>query len=113
MFLLPSHHEPCGINQLIAMRYGCVPVVRKVGGLHNTVVNYEPNKNNGTGFVFKSFNEFSFFAAIIRALESYKYKNNWRNLVSRAMKNSSSWEIPANKYVALFRKVIKMNGNHK
>jgi len=113
MFLLPSHHEPCGINQLIAMRYGCIPIVRKVGGLHNTVVNFDPTKNNGTGFVFKSFNEFSFYGAIIRALETYKYKHNWRNLVSRAMKNSSSWEIPANKYVALFRKAITMNGNHK
>jgi len=110
MFLLPSHHEPCGINQLIAMRYGCIPIVRKVGGLHNTVEDYNPQKKNGTGFVFNSFTELSFYAAIIRALETFKYKEHWRNLVSRAMKNSSSWEIPAKKYVALYNKVIKMNG---
>lgn len=113
MFLLPSHHEPCGINQLIAMRYGCIPIVRKVGGLYNTVVDYNPSKSNGTGFVFKSFNEFSFYGAIVRALETYKYKNNWRALVSTAMKNSSSWEIPANKYVALYKKAIKTKSNHK
>lgn len=113
MFLLPSHHEPCGINQLIAMRYGCVPIVRKVGGLHNTVIDYNSKKNNGTGFVFKYFNEFSFFEAIVRGLETFKYKDNWTNLVSRAMKNSSSWAIPANKYASLFRKAIKINGGSK
>ncbi len=113
LFLLPSHHEPCGINQLISMRYGCVPIVRRVGGLHNTVVDYSPNKKNGTGFVFKYFNEFSFFEAVVRGVETYKYKNDWRELVTRGMKNSSSWEIPAKKYVALYKKAIKMNGKNK
>jgi len=112
--LLPSHHEPCGINQLIAMRYGCVPIVRKVGGLHDTVENYNPATNQGTGFVFEKFNEFFLFGAIIRALETYKYKNNWRNLVVRDMRHSHSWEIPAKKYVHLFHYVLKMkNGNNK
>ncbi len=113
MFLLPSHHEPCGINQLIAMRYGCIPIVRKIGGLYNTVVNFNPKTGKGTGFTFNSFNEFSLYGAIIRALETFKYRKIWRNLIVRAMKQSNSWEIPASKYVALYRKAMKMNNNGK
>jgi len=113
-FLLPSHQEPCGINQLIAMRYGCVPIIRKVGGLHDTVYNFNPITGKGTGFSFDGFNEFSLFSAIIRALENYKYKTVWRNLVVRCMKESNSWEIPAKKYIQLYNKVIKFkNENNK
>lgn len=112
-FLLPSHHEPCGINQLIAMRYGCVPIVRKVGGLHDTVQNFNPETGKGTGFNFEQFNEFSLFGAIIRALENYKHKNTFKNLVVKTMQESNSWEIPAKKYITLYRKAIKLNGNGK
>ncbi|MBU2007546.1 glycogen synthase [Patescibacteria group bacterium] len=107
IFLLPSHHEPCGINQLIAMRYGCIPVVRKVGGLYDTVTNFNPKSNQGTGFNFTSFDKYSLFAAIIRALENFQYENIWRELIVRVMKKSNSWEIPAKKYIALYRKAIK------
>ncbi|MFH1745063.1 MAG: glycogen/starch synthase [bacterium] len=106
-FLLPSHHEPCGINQLIAMRYGCVPIVRKVGGLRDTVKNFDPTINKGTGFSFAQFDKFLLFGAIERALETYKHKHIWRNIVVHCMKESSSWEIPAKKYVALFRKAMR------
>ncbi|MDD5071586.1 MAG: glycogen/starch synthase [Patescibacteria group bacterium] len=109
-FLLPSYHEPCGINQLIAMRYGCVPIVRKVGGLNDTVTNFNPTTGKGTGFVFSQFDELSLFEAIIRALENYKHKDTWRSLVSRIMQESNSWEIPAKKYILLYRKVLKING---
>jgi starch synthase len=109
IFLLPSHHEPCGINQLIAMRYGCTPVVRRVGGLHNTVENFDPEESKGTGFVFDEFDPDSFFETIKLALANYNNKKVWRNLAVRAMKKSSSWEIPAKKYVELYKKVIKMN----
>lgn len=112
LFLLPSHHEPCGINQLIAMRYGCIPIVRKVGGLHDTVSDFNPSTGKGTGFVFDQFNEFSLYEAIIRALENYKYKKSWRNLIVQAMQESNSWEIPAKKYVMLYKKALKMNGNN-
>ena len=108
-FLLPSHHEPCGINQLIAMRYGCIPIVRRVGGLGDTVENFNPTKMSGTGFTFRKFDEFSFFAEIVRALENFKYKNIWKDLVIRAMEKSSSWEIPAKKYINLYRNTIKKN----
>jgi len=111
-FLLPSFHEPCGINQLIAMRYGCVPIVRKVGGLNDTVTNFNPATGKGTGFVFSQFNELSLFEAIIRALENHKHKNTWRSLVVRIMQESNSWEIPAKKYILLYRKVLKINGKN-
>jgi starch synthase len=108
IFLLPSHHEPCGINQLIAMRYGCIPVVRKVGGLHDTVTNLNLETNKGTGVTFKSFDIFSFYGAIVRALEYYEYRKIWRNMMVRAMRESNSWEIPARKYVVLYRKALRL-----
>lgn len=109
IFLLPSHKEPCGINQLKAMRYGCVPIVRRIGGLQDTVKNFDPIKNNGNGFSFDHFSEFSLFGAIIRALETYKHKDAWGKLIIRAMQQSNSWEIPAKKYIALYRKALKIN----
>jgi len=110
IFLLPSHHEPCGINQLIAMRYGCVPVVRRVGGLYDTVVNFNPRFSRGNGFTFNRFDKFALYGTIIRALETFRYKNVWRNLMVRAMQESNSWEIPAKKYVTLYRRAIRRNG---
>ena len=106
-FLLPSHYEPCGINQLKAMRYGCIPIVRRVGGLSDTVTNFNPRTGRGNGFNFPNFDAFSLYGTITRALETYQHKNVWRDLMVRAMKESNSWEIPAKKYVALYRKVLK------
>jgi len=113
-FLLPSHYEPCGINQLKAMRFGCVPIVRKVGGLDDTVHDFNPKTGKGTGFTFPDYDKYSLFATIVRGLETYKYKLIWRDLVVRCMKESNSWEIPAKKYVALYHKALKLkksNGN--
>lgn len=113
-FLLPSHYEPCGINQLIAMRYGCVPIVRKVGGLHDTVEDFDPKIKEGTGFVFEKFDEFSLYGTIIRALETRNYKKAWRDIMVRGMKKSSSWEIPAQKYVELYRETMRAkSGNDR
>lgn len=107
-FLLPSHHEPCGINQLIAMRYGCIPIVRKVGGLYDTVDNFNPVTRSGNGFTFTAFDTFALYGTIIRALETYKYKDTWNAIASKAMQISNSWEIPAKKYVALYRRSLKL-----
>lgn len=107
LFLLPSNHEPCGINQLIAMRYGCIPVVREVGGLYDTVSNYNPATHIGTGFTFKQEEDFALFEAVVRALENYRHRETWRRLVTKAMQTSNSWEIPAKKYIKLYRKALK------
>ena len=106
-FLLPSNHEPCGINQLIAMRYGCIPIVREIGGLYDTVENFDPASKTGTGFTFRTGDELDFYATIARALENYKHKAVWNSLVKRAMKRSHSWEIPAKKYLELYRKALR------
>jgi starch synthase len=111
-FLLPSHHEPCGINQLIAMRYGCIPIVRKVGGLYDTVINYNPTNKTGTGFGFTNFNEFALFRAIVRAVETYGHKDDIEKIVTRIMEQSNSWEIPAKKYMKLFRRALRTNGKN-
>ena len=106
--LLPSIHEPCGINQLIAMRYGCIPIVREVGGLFDTVDDYNPSTKRGNGFTFRKESTFELFAVIVRALENYRHRDSWLKLVKKAMQQSNSWEIPARKYVRLYRRAKKL-----
>jgi len=106
--LLPSIHEPCGINQLIAMRYGCVPIVREVGGLYDTVDDYSPISGRGNGFTFRRENVFELFAAIVRALENHQHRNSWLKLIQKVMQQSNSWEIPAKKYIRLYRRAKKL-----
>ena len=107
IYLMPSRWEPCGISQLISLRYGAIPVVHSVGGLSDTVSNYNPATGRGNGFVFTSYNSTDLLIAIVRALENYRRPGAWRKLVRRAMKESYSWRLPAKKYVALYRKAIR------
>ncbi|RJR08764.1 glycogen synthase [Candidatus Parcubacteria bacterium] len=107
MFILPSRFEPCGINQLISFRYGCVPIVRNTGGLSDTVVNFNPETDTGTGFTFKHYNAKEFLVAITRALETYKYKATWKKLIRTGMKISFSWDLPAARYIDLYKKAIR------
>ena len=79
--LLPSNHEPCGLTPIISMHYGCVPIVTKIGGMHDTVENYNPTKNSGTGFVFNNFNTYELYGAIIKTIEAFKNKKRWKQLV--------------------------------
>ncbi len=114
IFLLPSHHEPCGINQMKGFRYGCVPIVRQTGGLNDTVENFEPDNKKGNGFTFKNYDLQEFLIALTRALETYKHKKIWRDLACRGMKASFSWELPAKEYIELYQKAIKnKNGKDK
>lgn len=106
MFLAPSKFEPCGITQMEAMRYGSIPIVRKTGGLADTVEDFNLQDNSGTGFVFKKFHSLSLFGAIIRALENFKNKKAWQELIKRAMKADFSWETSAKKYLDLYKKIL-------
>ncbi len=106
IFLMPSKWEPGGITTIEAMRYGSVPVVRATGGLADTVVDYNPDTDTGTGFSFKNFNELSFFATVIRALETYKNKRAWQGIIKRAMKQDFSWTASANRYMNLYERAI-------
>lgn len=107
-FLMPSRFEPCGITQLEAMRYGSIPIVRHIGGLVDTVTNFDPRTKKGNGFVFKKYDSRALLIAITRALETYKYKEVWDDLVKEVMRRSYSWELPAQNYVDLYKKAIKI-----
>jgi starch synthase len=100
IFLMPSRYEPCGISQMIAMRYGSVPLVRAVGGLHDTVTDSE------TGFVFVDTKVKSFNDALRRALNLYPYRSRWQNLQLAGMTQDFSWENSARKYLELYKKLI-------
>jgi starch synthase len=107
MFLMPSRFEPCGLGQLISLRYGSIPIVRAVGGLADTVTDFNPRTEKGNGFVFHRYSSKALLMAIARAVENYKYSKTWVDLVKNGMKQSFSWEIPAKKYLTLYRKTIK------
>jgi starch synthase len=106
MFLMPSRFEPCGLGQLIAMRYGGVPVVRSVGGLADTVEEYDPNTGLGNGFTFTNYDPWEFFAALMRAVELYRFKDAWRVLQRRCMAADHSWQASARRYVDVYRQAI-------
>jgi len=108
IFLMPSRFEPCGLGQLISMRYGSIPVVHAVGGLVDTVTDYDPKTEKGNGFVFEKYDSQNFLIATIRAIETYKHSNAWKKLVQKGMKQSHSWEIPAKKYTELFNKAMQI-----
>lgn len=101
IFLMPSRYEPCGISQMIAMRYGSVPLVRAVGGLHDTVTDSE------TGFVFVDTKVKSFNDALRRALALYPYHSRWANLQKAGMALDYGWQNSAEKYAKLYRKLIE------
>ncbi len=107
MFLMPSRFEPCGLGQLISLRYGSVPIVSAVGGLVDTVTDFNQKKRQGNGFIFKKYDSRDLLIAIIRALENYKYADTWHDLVIHGMQQSYSWEIPAKKYVKLYRLALR------
>lgn len=100
IFLMPSRYEPCGLSQMIAMRYGCVPVVRAVGGLHDTVTDGE------TGFVFIEPKAKDFIAAIQRALETYRDREAWQAIQQNCMSQDFSWTNSAYQYYALYKQLL-------
>lgn len=103
MFLMPSRFEPCGLSQLIAMRYGNVPIVRETGGLKDTVIPYNAENGEGTGFTFKSYNAYDMLDAIKRALAVYADKKEWQSLMKNAMERDYSWKEQAKKYINLYK----------
>jgi starch synthase len=105
MFLMPSRYEPCGLGQLIALRYGAIPIVRSTGGLADTVVDYHPGHQKANGFTFNEYSPAAFSGAISRALELFKTQPSWQQLMSSAMSCDYSWEASARKYLELFYKL--------
>jgi len=107
VFLMPSRFEPCGLGQMIALRYGTLPIVRKTGGLSDTVFKYDPLTEKGNGFTFNNYDSNEMKHVILGAYEIYKHNQpTWNNLISRAMKSDNSLVKSTQKYIELY-KVIK------
>ena len=104
MFLVPSRYEPCGLGQMIAMRYGSVPVVRRTGGLADTVPDADEQPERGRGFVFDAQEGGALAATMRRALQAYSDKDRWRALQLRGMCSDFSWTEAAGKYRALYER---------
>ena len=103
--IMPSRFEPCGISQLLAMRYGCIPIVRNTGGLVDTVSYHDPMNNTGTGYGFDRYEPMDFLTAMIRAAEGYRYKDKWRALQQRGMQKNFSWERSAAEYIKVYQEI--------
>ena len=108
IFLMPSRYEPCGLSQMYSLRYGTVPVVRRTGGLADTVVEYDPSTGEGTGFTFTRYDPSELKAAIQRALALWPQKTKWRRLMRNGMSLDLSWKESAGKYVQAYERLRKM-----
>jgi len=106
-FLMPSLFEPCGLSQMISMRYGTVPIVRETGGLRDTVLSYNEETREGNGFTFQNYNAHDMLSVIRRALDYYHNKKEIvTKLRKRGMQGDYSWAHSAKEYEALYQKAL-------
>lgn len=105
MFLMPSKAEPCGLSQMIALRYGSIPIVRETGGLRDSI--HDSQDGEGNGFTFANYNAHEMLYTIRRAVEGYQNKKGWKILVKRAMECDNSWGKSANEYIKLYKSILK------
>jgi len=110
MFLMPSRYEPSGLNQLYSLRYGTVPIVRKTGGLADTIREFDPRRGQGNGFVFEKYEAKELLKAIKRAVTLYSDHEQWERLMKNGMREDYSWEVSARKYAQLYHKLALQTG---
>lgn len=108
IFLMPSRFEPCGLSQLIAMRYGAVPVVRATGGLRDTVTDYTSSKSKATGVHFVGATPKAFDAAVEKAVMLYRNPRIWPRIRNNALRRDSSWDASARAYEKLYKRLIRL-----
>lgn len=106
MFLMPSRYEPCGLGQMISLKYAAIPIVFKTGGLADTISDFDPNTVEGNGFVFDCYKSEDLLKEIKLAIYFYKQKETWKNILSRAVKYDFSWGASAKKYLELYKKCL-------
>jgi len=107
MFLMPSQFEPCGLSQMISLRYGTLPIVRETGGLRDTVLSYNEQNGAGNGFSFFNYNAHDMLYVIRRAIFYYKQQPEiWKTLQTRAMSGDYSWSHSAEMYMSLYRDML-------
>lgn len=104
MFLMPSRYEPCGLNQMYSLNYGTTPIVRKTGGLADTVKDYHEYYKKGNGFSFNDFNSYALYLTMRRALDMYSEKKTWQQIVKRGMGEDFSWTTSARRYLEVYEK---------
>lgn len=107
MFVMPSRYEPCGLNQIYSLKYGTVPIVRKTGGLADTVQLYNWETQEGTGFVFEHYTTEGLHWAMDYAYQTYQHPKAWRKIMKSGMKQNFSWEVQVEKYIQLYRMVVE------
>ena len=107
IFLMPSKSEPCGLSQMIASRYGTVPVVREAGGLYDTIKPYDPQTGKGNGFTFVTYNAHDMLDAIRRSVALYRDKDQWASVRANAMRMDFSWNASAKKYIEMYDSLFK------
>jgi starch synthase len=107
IFLVPSLFEPCGLSQMISMRYGTVPVVRETGGLKDTVIPYNKFTGEGTGFSFANYNAHEMLSIIEYALSIYSSRETWKKIIQHGMEQDFSWDQSATEYLEIYKKVLK------
>lgn len=106
MFLMPSLFEPCGLGQMFSLRYGTIPIVRKTGGLSDTVYHYNEETGEGNGFVFEHYSSDGLMWAIDEALKVYgKGSTYWNKIVENALRSDNSWVNSAKEYIELYEKI--------
>lgn len=105
IFLMPSKSEPCGLSQMVALRYGTIPVVRETGGLRDSIK--DSGDGEGNGFTFASYNAHDMLYAIRRSLEGYRNASGWEILVQRALDSDFSWGRSANEYIRMYKDILK------
>jgi starch synthase len=107
MFLMPSRYEPCGLNQIYSLKYGTVPIVRATGGLDDTIEEWDAEKGTGTGFKFAGFDPKDLLAAIDRAIEAFRDKKGWTQLMRNGMARDYCWSGPAKEYAKVYEEAAR------